>query len=156
MKAIKKLFWLIALVMLVVPSCKDNEDVNGTSEYYYYLDIQTDLRLHLSEAADEEESGTVSPVVDSLSRTIYRMQKAVREYDHPVGESRNKVATMLTTCDSLYRSYAELNPENIGDVVCYAKLLRCPLNPNGTANLKDAITLKYYIFWRVKSGGEEE
>ena len=137
--------------MLIASSCKDSEDVSGGDDYYYYLDIQTEVRLHLSDAADEEETGMVSPVVDHLSRTIYHMQKAVREYDEQKG-NRNKVATLLTTCDGLYLSYADMNPENQGKVVCYVRLLRCPLNPNGTANLKDAITLKYYIFWREESG----
>lgn len=137
--------------MLIGSSCKDSEDVSGGDDYYYYLDIQTEVRLHLSDAADEEETGVVSPVVDHLSRTIYHMQKAVREYDEQQG-NRNKVATLLTTCDGLYLSYADMNPENQGKVVCYVRLLRCPLNPNGTANLKDAITLKYYIFWREASG----
>lgn len=137
--------------MLIASSCKDSEDVSGCDDYYYYLDIQTEVRLHLSDAADEEETGVVSPVVDHLSRTIYHMQKAVREYDEQKG-NRNKVATLLTTCDGLYLSYADMNPENQGKVVCYVRLLRCPLNPNGTANLKDAITLKYYIFWREASG----
>ena len=137
--------------MLIASSCKDSDDVKSGDDYYYYLDIQTEVRLHLSDAADEDESGTVSPVVDRLSRTIYHMQKAVREYDEQQG-NRNKVATLLTTCDSLYLSYVDVNPENKGKVVCYVKLLRCPLNPNGTANLKDAKTLKFYIFWREESG----
>ena len=137
--------------MLIGSSCKDSEDVSGGDDYYYYLDIQTEVRLHLSDAADEEETGVVNPVVDHLSRTIYHMQKAVREYEEQKG-NRNKVATLLTTCDGLYLSYADMNPENQGKIVCYVRLLRCPLNPNGTANLKDAITLKYYIFWREASG----
>lgn len=153
MKTIKKCMWLIAFVALIAPSCKDNEDVNGSDDYYYYLDIQTNVRLLLAEAADEDESGKVSSMVDNLSRTIYRMQKAVRMKNQLQG-NRNKVAAMLSTCDSLYLDYADVNPENKGNAVCYVKLLRCPLYPNGTANLKDALTLKYYIFWRDKSGGD--
>ena len=137
-------------LMLVLSSCKDGEDVNGNDDYYFYLDIQTDVRLHLREAADEDDNGVVNPTLDGLSRTIYHMQKAVRKNDQQQG-NRNKVAAMLSTCDSLYRDYADVNPENKGNVVCYVKLLRCPLNPNGTANLKDAITLKYYCFWREES-----
>ena len=105
MNTIKKYLWLLAIVMLVAPSCGDKEDVAGSDDYSFYLDIQTDVRLHLREAADEAESGMVNPTLDGLSRTV-----------------------------------------------CYVKLLRCPLNPNGTANLNDAVTLKYYIFWREESG----
>ncbi len=146
MNTIKRFIWLFAIVIFVAPSCKDNEDVDGSS-YNYYLDIQSDVRLHLREAVDEDESGMVNPTLDGLSRTIYHMQKAVREYDQQDG-NRNKVATMFATCDSLYRVYADMNPENKGKVVCYVKLLRCSLYPNGTANIKDAITLKNYVFWR--------
>ena len=151
MNTIKKYLWLLAIVILVAPSCKDEEGVNGPNDYSFYLDIQTGTRLHLREAADEEESGMVNPTLDGLSRTIYHMQEAVRKSDQQKG-NRNKVATMLSTCDSLYRDYADVNPEQKGNVVCYVKLLRCPLNPNGTANLNDAVTLKYYIFWRDESG----
>ena len=148
MNTIKRFLWLFAIVIIVAPSCKDNEDVHGSSDYTYYLDIQTDVRLHLREAAQEDESGMVSPTLDNLSRTIYHMQKAVREYDEQDGNNRNKVANMFTTCDSLYRGYAEMNHENKGKVVCLVKLLRCNLYPNGTANIKDARTLKKYVFWR--------
>ena len=151
MNTIKKYLWLLAIVMLVAPSCGDKEDVAGSDDYSFYLDIQTDVRLHLREAADEAESGMVNPALDGLSRTIYHMQEAVRKSDQQKG-NRNKVASMLSTCDSLYRDYADVNPEQKSNVVCYVKLLRCPLNPNGTANLNDAVTLKYYIFWREESG----
>ena len=151
MKKYELLICIMAVVMLIASSCKDSEDVSGSDDYYYYLDIQTEVRLHLSDAADEEETGVVSPVVDHLSRTIYHMQKAVRKYDEQKG-NRNKVATLLSTCDGLYRDYAEVYPEQKGNVICCVKLLRCPLNPNGTAKLKDAITLKYYYFWREESG----
>ena len=86
-------------------------------------------------------------MVDHLSRTIYHMQKVVRENENQK-DNRNKVAALVSTCDSLYRDYADVNPEQKGNIVCNANLLRCPLNPNGTANFKDAITLKHYYFWR--------
>ncbi len=147
-----KMFLLLLVTVVTVASCSDKDEVNDSSgDYYYLLDIQSEVRLYLNDAADEDESGIVNPMIDSMSRTIYRMQKAVRESDHQQG-NRNKVAIMLSTCDSLYREYAEVYPEQKGNVICCVKLLRCPLNPNGTANLKDAITLKYYYFWREESG----
>ena len=152
MRTSKFLFWMILPVMvMMVASCGDKEDVYDSDDYFYYLDIKSEVRLYLNDAADEDESGMVNPMVDHLSRTIYHMQEAVRKSDQQKG-NRNKVATMLSTCDSLYRDYADVNPEQKGNVVCYVKLLRCPLNPNGTANLNDAVTLKYYIFWREESG----
>ena len=147
MDIIKKYIWLMAVLMVVMSSCKDSEDVNGSDDYYYYLEIQPEVKLNLNDAADEDESGQISPLVDGLSRTVYRMQKAVREYDHQKG-NRNKVAALISACDSLYRDYADVNPEQNGNAVCYVRILRCPLYPNGTANLKDAIMLKQYVFWR--------
>ncbi len=146
-----KMLLLLMATVVIVSSCGDKEDVYDSDDYFYYLDIQSAVRLYLNDAADEDVSGTVNPMIDSMSRTIYRMQKAVRESDHQQG-NRNKVAIMLSTCDSLYREYADVNPEQKGNAVCYVNLLRCPLNPNGTANLNDAISLKYYIFWREDSG----
>ena len=137
----------MTILMVALFSCKDNEDVYGSDDYYYYLDIQSEVQLNLNDAADEDRSGEVSPLVDCLSRTVYRMQKAVRENENLKG-NRNKVAVILSTCDSLYRDYTDVNPEQIGNAVCYVRILRCPLYPNGTANFKDAITLKKYVFWR--------
>ncbi|MBQ7204302.1 MAG: hypothetical protein IJS04_00530 [Muribaculaceae bacterium] len=147
MNITKKYMWLMTILMVALFSCKDNEDVYGSDDYYYYLDIQSEVQLNLNDAADEDRSGEVSPLVDCLSRTVYRMQKAVRENENLKG-NRNKVAVILSTCDSLYRDYTDVNPEQIGNAVCYVRILRCPLYPNGTANFKDAITLKKYVFWR--------
>ena len=157
MKIYKSFMWFIAAMLVVMPSCKESEDVNGSGDYDYYLDIQSEVRLNLNDAADEDESGKVNPMVDCLSRTIYRMQKAIREKDDLKG-NRNKKASLLSTCDNLYRNYADMNPENKGRPICYVKLLRCPLNPNGTANFNGATTLKYYIFWRDSSDidGDED
>lgn len=147
MNITKKYMWLMAILMVALSSCKDSEDVNGSDNYHYYLDIQSAVQLNLNDAADEDASGEVSPLVDCLSRTVYRMQKTVRENEHQKS-NRNKVAVMLSTCDSLYRDYAEVNPEQKGNAVCNVWILRCPLYPNGTASLNDAITLKQYTFWR--------
>ena len=147
MKNYKSFMWLMAAMLVALSSCKDSEDVNGSDDYYYYLDIQPEVQLNLNDAADEDENEEVSPLVDCLSRTVYRMQKAVRENENLKG-NRNKVAVMLSTCDSLYRDYTDVNPEQIGNAVCHVRIQRCPLYPNGTANFKDAITLKKYVFWR--------
>jgi hypothetical protein len=147
MNITKKYMWLMTILMVALFSCKDNEDVYGSDDYYYYLDVQSEVQLNLNDAADEDRSGEVSPLVDCLSRTVYRMQKAVRENENLKG-NRNKVAVILSACDSLYRDYTDVNPEQIGNAVCYVRILRCPLYPNGTVNFKDAITLKKYVFWR--------
>ena len=48
MKTFTRVFWLIAVVMLIASSCKDSEDVNGGDDYYYYLNIQSEVRLNLT------------------------------------------------------------------------------------------------------------
>lgn len=133
-----------ALLMILGASCKDNEDVNSIDEYRYYLNIQSEVMLHLSDNA-EDESGMVSPEVDRLSRTIYYMRQAVSENESIQGDVRNKEAALLMVCDSLYRNYADMNPETRGEVVCHVKLIRSHLDSDGT--VKDAVTLKYYQFW---------
>ena len=137
--------WLIAIMMVVLPSCKDNEDVYGSGDYYYYLEIQTELRLHLSENAEDEKGKASSTELDRLARTIYHMRQAVTENKSMKVGDRVKEASLLTTLDSLYRNYADMNPASKRFLVCYVKLIRCSLYPNGT--VKDAKAIKYYSFW---------
>ena len=144
MNTIKKFIWLIAIVMVFMSSCQDKEDVYDTGEYRYYLTIQTQVRLHLSDNA-EDEDGMVNTEFDRLSRTIYHMQQAVVDNDSLQGDTRAREVALLTTCDSLYRDYAEMNPEQRGRVICYVKLIRSRINSDGT--IRDATTLKYYQFW---------
>ena len=146
MKKIYKSFvWLIAaIVMAAMPSCGDKEDVNGSGDYYYYLDIQSEVRLNLKE--EDESQGTMSNKdYDLLSKTVMFMQKAVQQNNSLQGDNRTREAAMITTCDSLYRNYADKNPTSKGFLICYVKLVRCTLYPNGT--IKDMQPIKYYNFW---------
>ena len=145
MKTLKRLIWLVAIVMVFLPSCKDSEDVKGSDDYYYYLDIETEVRLHLSDNAEDEKGMATSTELDRLSRTIYFMKQAVVENKSMKGDSRAKEAALLTTLDSLYRNYADMNPASKRYLVCYVKLVRCSLYPNGT--VKEAKAVKYYEFW---------
>ena len=143
MKKIYKSFvWLIAaIVMAAMPSCGDKEDVAGSSDYYYYLDIQSEVRLNLKE--EDESQGTMSNKdYDLLSKTVMFMQKAVQQNNSMQGDNRTREAAMITTCDSLYRNYADMNPTSKGFLICYVKLIRCTLYPNGT--IKDMMPIKYY------------
>ena len=145
MKTLNKAFWLVTLVVLVLFSCKDNEEVYDTGEYKYYLEIQSEVRLHLSDNAEDEEGMAVSPEMDRLSRTIYSMQMAVADNESQPGETKVKEAALLMKCDSLYWNYADMNPENKGKIICYVKLIRSRMKSDGT--VMDAVTLKYYHFW---------
>ena len=138
------LLFLIVILMMMGTSCKDNEDVyNG--EYTYYLSIQSEVMLHLTDDDDAASGMNSESTADRLSSTIYFMKQAVSENETMQGNEREREAALLTTCDSLYRNYAETNPENKGHVVCFVKLIRCKRN-NGTVT--DAVTMKYYQFWK--------
>lgn len=146
MKTFKKLFWLIAIAMVVLPSCKDDEGVID-GDYYYYLNIQSEVRLNLKEKTEDEKGNATSTKTeyDRLSQTVLNMQEAVNENRSRKADDRVKEAALLTTLDSLYRNYADMNPEKKRYLVCYIKLVRCSLYPNGT--IKNAQAIKYYNFW---------
>ena len=140
-----KVFLLLLVAVAIVSSCGDKEEVYDTDDYYYYLDIETEVRLHLSDNAEDEKGMATSTELDRLSRTIYFMQQAVVENKSMKGDSRAKEAALFTTLDSLYRNYADMNPASKRYRVCYVKLVRCSLYPNGT--VKEAKAVKYYEFW---------
>ena len=144
MKNYKSLAWLIIIVMVALSSCKDSEDVNGSDDYYYYLDIQSEVTLNLKEA--DESQGTMSNSdYDLLSKTVLFMREAIQQNNSLKGNNREREAAMITICDSLYRNYADKNPTSKGFLICYVKLIRCTLYPNGT--IKNMLPIKYYNFW---------
>ena len=144
MKNYKSLAWLIIIVMVALSSCKDSEDAYDPDSYYYYLNIQSEVRLNLKEV--DESQGTMSNSdYDLLSKTVLFMQKAIQESNSLKADNRTKEAAIITTCDSLYRNYADKNPTSKGILICYVKLVRCSLYPNGT--IKKMLPIKYYNFW---------
>lgn len=147
MKTFTRVLWLAAALMFIASSCKDSDDVYGSGNYYYYLDIETEVRLQLSENNVDEngEPQSTDSEYDRLSRTVRFMRDAVNENRSMKGDDRVKEASLLTTLDSLYRNYADMNPEKKRYLVCYIKLIRCSLYPNGT--VKDSKAIKYYSFW---------
>ena len=145
------MFLLLLATIVMIPSCGDNDDVYDSNDYYYYLNIQSEVRLNLKEV--DENQGTMSNSdYDLLSKTVLFMQKAVKKNNSMKGDNRAKEAALITTCDSLYRNYTDKNPASKGFLVCYVKLVRCLLRPDGT--LKDALPIKYYKFWyEIPEGG---
>ena len=145
MNTIKNLIWLFTIMMFLASSCKDSEDVSGSGDYYYYLDIESEVRLTLTEKAEDQQQQSTQTEYERLSKTVYNMKKAVNENRSMKGDDRVKQAALLTTLDSLYWDYTETNPANRRFLVCYVKLVRCSLYPNGT--IKKAEPIKYYSFW---------
>lgn len=150
MKVCINLFVLLALMAGGLSSCKDKEEIIDTGKYKYYLNIQSEVMLHLADNAEDESGMAVSPEIDRLSRTIFYMQQAVLNNESMQGDNSSKEAALITVCDSLYRNYADMNPVNKGNVICFVKLIRSRMYSDGT--IKDATTLKYYSFWFEKSG----
>lgn len=132
------------MVMGMLTSCGDKEDTTGNSDYYYYLDIETEVRLNLKER--DESQGTMSNSdYDLLSRTVMHMLQAVRDNNSLQGDNQEREAAIISTCDSVYRNYADKNPTSKGAIICYVKLIRCSLYPDGS--IKDMLPIKYYRFW---------
>ena len=124
MKTIKVFIWLIAVLLVALFSCKDSEEVYDTGDYKYYLTIQSQVRLHLADNAEDESGMAVSPEIDRLSRTIFYMQQSVVNNDSVQGETLAKEAALIAVCDSLYQIYADMNPANKGNVIFFVKLTR--------------------------------
>jgi len=145
LSTVHKTYLLLLLISLVmVTSCGDKEEVTDSSDYYYYLDIQSEVRLNFKEA--DEEQGTMSEKdYDLLSKTVMFMRQAVQQNNTIKGDNRVKEAAMITTCDSLYRNYADMNPTSKGFLICFVKLIRCTLYSDGT--IKNMMPIKYYHFW---------
>lgn len=139
-----KMFLSLLVTVVMASSCGDKDEVNGNDGYFYYLDIESEVRLNYKEA-DESQGTMTDSDYDLLSRTVMHMQQAVQQNNSMKGDNRAKEATMITTCDSLYRNYADMNPSNKGFLICYIKLIRCSLYPDGT--IKDMQPIKYYNFW---------
>ena len=94
MKNYKSLAWLIIIVMVALSSCKDSEDVNGSDDYYYYLDIQSEVTLNLKEA--DESQGTMSNSdYDLLSKTVLFMREAIQQNNSLKGNNREREAAMM-------------------------------------------------------------
>lgn len=145
MKTFNKLFWFIAIVVFVASSCKDSKEDELIGDYKYYLTIESQKILNLKDVDDEQGTMVGDSRVDLMSRTIAKMQQAVIDNESIQGDAKIKEASLLTVCDSLYRTYADMNPENKGIIVCFVKLIRSRLDTDGT--VKDPVTMKYYRFW---------
>ena len=139
-----KMLLLLMATVVIVSSCGDKEDVYDSDDYFYYLDIESEVRLNYKEA-DESQGTMTDSDYDLLSRTVMHMQQAVQQNNSLEGDNRAREAAMITTCDSLYRNYADMNPTSKGFLICYVKLIRCSLYPNGT--IKKMLPIKYYNFW---------
>ena len=78
METCKRMFWLITVVMVIFPSCGDKND-EPDALYNYYMLIQSEVELELSNNA-EEEGTLVGGQVSVISRTVSRMRNVMAQY----------------------------------------------------------------------------
>ncbi len=144
METCKRMFWLITVVMVIFPSCGDKND-EPDALYNYYMLIQSEVELELSNNA-EEEGTLVGGQVSVISRTVSRMRNVMAQYDSNQN-STDIEAALLTACDSIYREYASAYVQYSGQTLCYVQINRRKL-VNGKS--QEGTTLKTYYFRALK------
>ena len=138
------MFWLITVVMVIFPSCGDKND-EPDALYNYYMLIQSEVELELSNNA-EEEGTLVGGQVSVISRTVSRMRNVMAQYDSNQN-STDIEAALLTACDSIYREYASAYVQYSGQTLCYVEINRRKLVDGKS---QEGTTLKTYYFRALK------
>lgn len=144
METCKRLLWLITVVMVIFPSCGDKND-EPDALYNYYMLIQSEVELELSNNA-EEEGTLVGGQVSVISRTVSRMRNVMAQYDSNQN-STDIEAALLTACDSIYREYASAYVQYSGQTLCYVQINRRKLVDGKS---QEGTTLKTYYFRALK------
>ena len=144
METCKRMFWLITVVMVIFPSCGDKYD-EPDALYNYYMLIQSEVELELSNNA-EEEGTLVGGQVSVISRTVSRMRNVMAQYDSNQN-STDIEAALLTACDSIYREYASAYVQYSGQTLCYVQINRRKLVDGKS---QEGTTLKTYYFRALK------
>ena len=103
METYKRIFWLMTVMILAVTSCNDKDD-EPDAVYNYYMLIQSQVGLELSDNA-EEEGSLVGGQVRVISRTVSRMRQVMAQYESNQNTTDIEAA-LLTACDSIYREYS--------------------------------------------------
>lgn len=144
METCKRLFWLVAAMIVLVTSCGDKND-EPNAVYNYYMLIQSEVTLELSDNA-EEEGTLVGGQVSVISRTVSKMRSVVAQYESDQS-STGVEAALLTACDSIYREYSSAYVQYSGQTLCYVQIVRRKM-VNGEP--KEGTTLKTYYFRALK------
>ncbi len=114
------LFLLLFCFALVTFSCgSDDPDLL----IGYYMSINTQVKLTLSE--DDESQGTTTPnmTVDVLSNTVRNMKKALHDA-YPQDTRKGADAAVLTAIDDIYNDYKKSYADKEGHTVCVINLYR--------------------------------
>ena len=142
---------ILFLSILTMACCKDGHD-EPNALYNYYMTIQSQVALDLSENS-EDEGTLVGGQASVISRTVSRMRNVMAQYESDQS-STDIEAALLTACDSIYREYASAYVQYSGQTLCFVQINRRKL-VNGKS--QEGTTLKTYYFRALKdvnpSGG---
>lgn len=131
-------------MLVTLTSCQSSEDEPDAS-YKYYMRIQSQVALDLSDNA--EENGTlVGGQVSVISRTVSRMRKVMSEYESQL-LSTDVEAALFTKCDSIYKEYATAYVQFTGQTLCFVQIMRSKM-VDGIS--REGTTLKTYYFRALK------
>ncbi len=144
MKTKRQILTVLFIFMMIFTSCGNGED-EPNSTYNYYMLIQSQVALDLSDGA--EENGTmVGGQVSVISRAVSRMQRVMAQYEAQQSSTDIETA-LLTACDSIYREYSSAYVQYTGQTLCFVQINRRKM-VNG--NYQDGTTLKTYYFRALK------
>ena len=144
MKDYKRIVWLVAIMMVMAISCKDDEPAETFDSYY--LDIQSLVSLNLDD--DDEEQGTMpkNGHADVLSKTIRKMKEALAEATSEENSRQANDAAAMKACDEIYNDYATAYAGSKGNTVCTVKMIR---RKKVDQVRQEIVTLRTYHFWTV-------
>ena len=144
MKTFRNYLWLFSVMMVMITSCKDKGD-EPDALFNYYMTIQSQVELELSDNA-EEEGTLVGGQVSVISRTVSRMQMVMASYES-LQNSTDIETDLLSKCDSIYREYSSAYVQYSGQTLCFVQIHRRKM-VDGTA--QEGTTLKTYYFRALK------
>lgn len=142
----KRIFYMlyIAVLMLLGTSCGD-KDNEPDAVYNYYMLIQSQVALELSDNA-EEEGTLVGGQVSVISRTVSRMKNVMAQYDSDQYSTDIETA-LLMACDSIYRDYSSAYVQCSGQTLCFVQINRRKVVEGKS---QEGTTLKTYYFRALK------
>lgn len=144
METHKRMFWFVTIVLTLITSCKSSDD-EPDAAYKYYMRIQSQVALDLSDNPGEEDI-LVGGQVSVISRTVSRMKQVMSEYESQQ-LSTDVEAALLTKCDSIYKEYATAYVQFTGQTLCFVSIIRSKM-VDGVS--REGTTLKTYYFRALK------
>ena len=141
-----KLLLAITTLLAMATACGSEDEPDA--QYNYYMTIQSQVTLELSDDA-ESEGTIVGGQVSVISKTVSSMQKVMAQYEADQN-STDIESALLTACDSIYREYASAYVQYSGQTLCFVQINRRKLVDGKSL---EGTTLKTYYFRALKDVG---